>query len=459
LCSTSLLLQMTEKGDWQDMLQSDMEKNLSVKDEGQIVASHRRKIIYRILFCFACLCIFCCATTTITQTPEECAWNSLSRNLSLLDVPNISHAEFISRQKRLAAALDKAGIDAYIAEPSASTAYYLNISSSYELSERPFLLMISRDAKVSYLAPKFELGRIQQLPLAAEDVQVYNWPEDKSPYEVFKEQVPYDSIMLDEHARFMIAAGLMNAGLDVFPTTPQMNALRAVKSKGEIAILEGINKFTLELVRSMQRCIRVGMTQGQVTNIAKGLFEKAGVGKGFWSIVLFGDVAASPHGGNDGADRKLKKGEFVLVDIGSSLHGYGSDVTRTILPKDGRVSDKLMDAWHLVKSAQSAAYAQMVNGTPCAAVDHAARQVIEDGGYGDAFTHRLGHGLGLEMHEHPYLNGANVEELLLSGEVATNEPGIYIEGAFGIRLEDAVVVGDERGHVLTGHRAVSPWEP
>ncbi|ORY78554.1 peptidase M24, structural domain-containing protein [Protomyces lactucae-debilis] len=379
--------------------------------------------------------------------------------MSLLDVPAISRGEFLARQTRLAAALDEAGVDAFIAEPSASTAYYFNISASYELSERPYLLMISRDAQVSYLAPKFELGRIERLPLVAENVHVYAWPEEESPYKVFQEQVPYDSIMLDEHARFMIAAGLMNAGIDVFPATTQINSLRAVKSDAELAILKGINRFTLELVRSVQQCIEVGMTQGHVTEAAEGLFSAAGVGAGFWSIVLFGDEAASPHGSHDGAGRVLKEGEFVLIDIGSSLHGYGSDVTRTILPKKGKVSHRLMDAWHLVHAAQGAALEKMVEGTPCAAVDKAARAVLDAAGLGDAFTHRLGHGLGLEMHEHPYLNGANMEESLLMNEVATNEPGVYVIGEFGIRLEDAVVVGKEQGQVLTGRRAKSPWEP
>jgi Xaa-Pro aminopeptidase len=350
---------------------------------------------------------------------ENEAWEMLKDHVSLLSVREVDRKEFLHRQALLAAELRKAGIDAFVAEPSASTTYYANISTSYELSERPFLVIFDKDGNFSYLAPKFELGRIAALEMVFEEKRVIEWREEESPYEVLKAKTGYGKVMVDEHARFMIAAGLQNAGIEVLSTSFAIQSLRSVKSEAELAILRGINQFTLQLVRALQRSIQVGISQDSIATAAKGLFTRAGVGKGFWAIVLFGEHAANPHGGSAG--KPLADGEFVLIDIGSNLHEYGSDVTRTILPSKSTVSDELLGVWNTVHAAQSAAFKLMRPNETCSAVDGASRDVIIEAGFGEYFTHRLGHGLGLEMHEHPYLNGANGEKLKL-GEIATNEP-------------------------------------
>jgi len=350
---------------------------------------------------------------------ETCAWKNLQTHVSLLDVPPITRQEFISRQAKLAAALHEAGVDAFIAEPSASTSYYANISSSFELSERPFLLMFSKDTQFSYLAPKFELGRIAGLEMVYESKKVYEWKEEEVPYEVLKKETGFKKVMLDEHVRYMIAAGLEEAGVEVVGMTKEVQQLRAVKTSDELAILRGINGFTLVLIRSLQKCIDIGVTQETIFSAAKALFTRAGVGEGYWAIVLFGEQAASPHGGSSG--KTLSDGEFVLIDIGSKLYDYGSDVTRTILPSKSTVSKELWDIWKLVQASQLGAIGLMTENTTCSDVDAASRAVIANRGFGEFFTHRLGHGLGLEMHEHPYLNGANSEKLKV-GEVVTNEP-------------------------------------
>ncbi|PQE28105.1 aminopeptidase ypdF protein [Rutstroemia sp. NJR-2017a WRK4] len=320
---------------------------------------------------------------------HKCAWSSLQTHVSLLSVPPITADEFLTRQQTLSSALKSAGVDAFIAEPSASTAYLANISSSYDLSERPFLVILSASGEASLLVPKFETNRITALEMVFPDDQpkVIQWREEESPYTVLAQHTSFKKIMLDEHARFMIASGLQKNGIEVVPTSQEIQALRAVKSEAELKILSGINEFTLELVRSLQSCIEIGMTQETIVAAASQLFASAGIGKGFWSIVLFGEQAANPHGG---------------------------------------------------------------------------------GGYGEFFTHRLGHGLGLEMHEHPYLNGVNGEKLK-AGEVVTNEPGIYVTDeqalsmgkskGFGVRIEDAILVTKKGGIPMTGARAKSPYEP
>ncbi len=350
---------------------------------------------------------------------ETCAWDTLHHHVALLDVPSITRQEFLDRQSILAAALDEAGVDAFIAEPSASSSYYANISASYDLSERPFLVILDKTGQFSYLAPKFELGRIAGLNMVFENKKVIEWAEEESPYDVLKRDTTYKKVMLDEHVRFMIAAGVQATGIEVVPMSQDIQSLRAVKTDAELAILQGINEFTLELVRSLQKCIKIKMTQETINTAAFNLFSHAGVGEGYWAIVLFGEQAASPHGGSSG--KQLADGEFVLIDIGSKLHDYGSDVTRTILPSKSKVNKELMGIWKTVHASQGAAIELMRINETCSVVDAASRKVITDAGYGEFFTHRLGHGLRLEMHEHTYLNGANSEKLK-AGEVVTNEP-------------------------------------
>ncbi|KAM0128059.1 hypothetical protein ACHAPC_007612 [Botrytis cinerea] len=399
---------------------------------------------------------------------HQCAWSYLEKYEELLDVKPIAREEFLERQKVLAGVLGEDGVDAFIAEPSASTEYFGNVSSAFELSERPFLVILDREGGATLLVPKFESGRIGALDMVFEEEKkrIVEWREEENPYEVLRREMGLKKVVLDEHVRFMVAAGLQDVGVDVQLMSLEMKELRAVKSETELDILRGVNEFTVQLVRSLQKCIKVGMSQESIVEAAEGLFTQAGVGAGFWSIILFGEQAANPHGGGKG--RVLRDGEFVLVDIGTSLHGYGSDVTRTILPSTSTVDKELMNMWHLVYDAQTAAIEKMNINETCSVVDETARNVIKAKGYGEFFTHRLGHGLGLEMHEHPYLNGVNGEKLK-KGEVVTNEPGIYITSSqatklgkkvgFGVRIEDAVLVTEKGGRVMTGSRAKSPYEP
>ncbi|KAI1280258.1 Creatinase/aminopeptidase [Xylaria sp. FL0933] len=403
---------------------------------------------------------------------ETCAWKTLQSHTSLLDVPPIARSDFLARQRVLASALRAAQIDAFVAEPSASTAYYANISAAFHLSERPFLMILDRDAEFSYLVPQFETGRIniesQHMVFDGDaETAAVPWAEEENPYDVLARHLgAHKRVMVDEHLRHMIAAGLKDVGIEVVAMSEEVRRLRSVKTDPEIAILRGINSFTRQLVRSLQGCIHVGLTQEDVVGAGQALFTRAGVGKGFWAVALFGPSAAYPHGGETGA--VLRENEFVLIDIGSQLHGYGSDVTRTILPPGGVVSDELMGIWQTVHRAQTAGFEKMRPNETCSDADAASRVPVKEQGYGPFYTHRLGHGLGLEVHEHPYLNGAN-RERLTAGVVVTNEPGIYVTNeqarelgkseGFGVRLEDPILVTEDGGVPLTGRRAESPWDP
>jgi Xaa-Pro aminopeptidase len=306
---------------------------------------------------------------------QTCAWSELEHALWLLDVPPIEWNEFLARQATLAATLRKEGIDAYIMEPSASSLYYFNVSTSYSLSERPFLTIISSDGSFSVLAPSFEVGRVGGLNMVYDEIRVIEWKEEESPYHVLRQELGNGTtkVMVDEQTRFFITSGLQAANFTVLPVSTAISSIRTVKSQAELRILKGVNQFTAQVIRALQPCIKAGITQEALFDAAYSLFEHAGVGLGFWAIVLFGEQAANPHGGSKG--KVLGNSEFVLIDIGSTLYGYGSDVTRTILPEDESISQELLDAWYLVLSAQGAAISVTGEETPCSVVDAASRYV------------------------------------------------------------------------------------
>jgi Xaa-Pro dipeptidase len=184
--------------------------------------------------------------------------------------------------------------------------------------------------------------------------------------------------------------------------------------------------------------------------------ERLGL-SGVWVLPLIGPDAALPHGGPTG--RSITKGDLILVDTGGSFQGYQSDNTRT-WSFDGPPTADALRGWNTVRDAQKRAYEAMRPGVACGDIDRAARAVIEGAGYGQgyaAFSHRLGHGIGLEGHEEPYLDGGN-KLLLAAGMTFSDEPGIYLPGRFGIRLEDIVVVTED-GADHFGSWQVSPTSP
>jgi len=177
-------------------------------------------------------------------------------------------------------------------------------------------------------------------------------------------------------------------------------------------------------------------------------------------LTLFGENAALPHG--SGTDRILGKEDFILIDCGGSLHGYSSDITRTFALPESTIPTEHLSIWFTVHGAQKVALHTAHNGTVTSTVDEKARTSIKGHGYAKYFTHRLGHGIGLEGHESPYLRGGS-DDLIMTGHVFSNEPGVYIEGDVGVRLEDIFYIAEDgSAEFLTegvGGQAVSPWKP
>jgi Xaa-Pro dipeptidase len=218
-----------------------------------------------------------------------------------------------------------------------------------------------------------------------------------------------------------------------------------VKSAHEIDIMRFANQKTLEAYRSAFKTLRIGMTQAELASNVSDAMAKLGYRGG--ALVLFGESSAYPHGLP--APRSLAENQVVLVDGGLAVHGYPADMTRTVV--FGTPAPEAQKVFDIVHEAQARALAFAAPGKKCGDVDAVARKVITDAGYGPdyrTFTHRLGHGIGLEGHEWPYLvRGSQV--VLEPGMTFSDEPGIYQYGKFGVRLEDIMAITDTGAEMLT----------
>ncbi|KAF8321295.1 Creatinase/aminopeptidase [Clavulina sp. PMI_390] len=423
-------------------------------------------------------------------------------------IPPIPLSDFVSRQRSLVKRLRETNAGAYIAEPGSNGLYFANISSAqWHLSERPFLIIITpaerpvTEASFTILAPRFEIERAKLLGipiirgegLGSQSIAFIEWAEDEDPFNVLFKALPDSvtngTVVLDQGMRKFIADGLVGAGLTVksggYP--PRIAQIREQKSAAEIELLKCANEATVLAVREVKRRLRIGMTESATRKILEQAMTAVGLTNG-GGLVLFGENAALPHG--SGTDKRLEYGDFILMDVGGSLHGYVSDVTRTFtISPPGSIDPRHLELWYVVLAAQKAALKAAQRGVYARNVDKIAREVVKTGleDYGvkmqerwrflgtndqsqenfdvnDYFTHRLGHGIGLEGHESPYLvGGQSNRAVLATNNTFSNEPGVYILNKVGIRLEDCFYVPENGPGVLltegVGGLSASPWEP
>jgi len=221
--------------------------------------------------------------------------------------------------------------------------------------------------------------------------------------------------------------------------------LRRVKDEKELELMRTAGRITSAGMKAAYQTIRPGVTEIEVAaEIEYAMRKKGGWGPGFETIVASGVRSAYPHGGC--LDRKIRKGDLVVVDIGSLYEHYHSDMTRTIVA--GKASEKQERVYKIVRSAQEDAYQATKAGAKGRDVDETARRVIQEGGYGQYFVHGLGHGVGLEIHEQPTLS-ATSKDRLVAGNVVTDEPGIYLPNFGGVRIEDTILVRKDKGEIFT----------
>jgi Xaa-Pro dipeptidase len=349
--------------------------------------------------------------------------------------------------------------DALFVAPGTSLYYFTGIR--WGVSERLLALVLPRTGDPIVVVPAFEEGRMRErLHLAAE---VRAWQEDESPTKIAATALADRGIRtgrigVEETAAFTFFDHLRGAGpgFECVSADPVTIACRGRKSAHELELMRLAGEATFDVFRAVFASLKEGMSQEEIGKLVEGGFSKMGLRGG--ALVLLGASAALPHGTIK--PQKLKDGDVVLIDGGCAVEGYESDVTRTGI--FGKAPEKVAHVYEIVRKAQNAALDAARAGRLSGTVDDAARKVVTDAGYGPDykyFTHRLGHGIGLDGHEHPYLVRGS-KTVLEPGMTFSNEPGIYIPGEFGMRCEDYMVIAaDGPAQLLTAGFAVSLEKP
>jgi Xaa-Pro dipeptidase len=349
--------------------------------------------------------------------------------------------------------------DALFFAPGTSLYYFTGIR--WGVSERLLGLIVPRAGAPVLVVPGFEEGRLREKLRFPIEVRV--WQEDESPTKIAagalaERGVRTGQLGVEETAAFTFFDHLHAAasGFECVSADPLTIACRGRKSQHELELMRLACEATCDVFRAVFASLKEGTSQDDIGRLVEAGFSKMGLHGG--ALVLLGASAALPHGTLQ--PQKLKEGNVVLIDGGCAVDGYQSDVTRTGV--FGKPSEKVASVYEIVKKAQDAALDAARKGKLSGAVDDAARKIITDAGYGPGykfFTHRLGHGIGLDGHEHPYLVRGS-KTVLEPGMTFSNEPGIYIPGEFGLRCEDDMVIAaDGAAQLLTPGFAVSLEKP
>lgn len=339
--------------------------------------------------------------------------------------------------------------DALLLAPGTSLYYFTGIR--WGLSERLLALVVPRSGQALLISPAFEEGRMRELMRYPLEVRV--WQEDESPTKLIATSLADRNLRsgrvgIDEALPFTFYDHFRNAapGFECVSAEPVTIACRAHKSPHELELMRLACEATFDIYRQVFPALRQGMTEEDIAKLVSAGFAKMKLRGG--ALVLLGASAALPHGTKQ--PQKLKEGDVVLIDGGCSVEGYQSDVTRTGI--FGKPSDKTVRAFQAVRKAQDTTLDAARAARSSGSVDDAARAVISNAGFGadyKLFTHRVGHGIGLDGHEHPYLVRGS-KTVLEVGMTFSNEPGIYIPGEFGLRCEDDMVItADGPAQLLT----------
>jgi Xaa-Pro dipeptidase len=380
-------------------------------------------------------------------------------NLSAQAKP-FTNDERLARIERARQLMVKNNIDAIIlANNAKSSVYFANIRLGG--SERLWALVIPPKAKPFVVCPAFEEDRARELLESGpfgKDADILTWQEDENPFALTVKGlrdrgIATGTVGLDENMKFIFAESLAKAGpqLHFVSAIPVTAGCRMIKDQHELDCIGLACRATLLVYRAVYRSLRGGMTTHDVHRLIQQGYQHVGF-EGEASLNI-GEFTASPHGSMQ--PQTIREGTILMFDDGCEVEGYTSDITRTFVL--GKATDKMKSVFDLVRKAQSAALAAARPGVTLGEVDAAARKVIADAGYGPGFkyfTHRLGHGIGMDMHEWPYVVKNNMfgwerNPVMQPNMVFSDEPGIYIRGEFGVRLEDDMHVTENGAELFT----------
>jgi len=358
-----------------------------------------------------------------------------------------------ARQEKARKLMRENGLGAVMLMEGTSLNYFTGIR--WWGGERLFAMVLPAEGTSFYVCPAFEEGRAREQIARSPDgekADVRIWQEDESPYEgvaqgLRNRGIATATVGIEETVKFVFSDNLRKATASAtfVSATPVTAGCRMIKSPHEIQLMRLASQVTLAAYEATYRALKEGMTQKDVQNFVEAAHRELGFEGG--AEVQVGEYSAFPHGSV--APQKISEGTIVMVDGGCNVEGYASDITRTFVL--GKATDKMKQVFEIVHRAQTAALAAAKPGVEAGSVDAAARKVITDAGYGPDykyFAHRLGHGMGMDGHEWPYLVRGNATKL--QPEMTfSDEPGIYIRGEFGIRLEDDMHITENGAELFT----------
>jgi Xaa-Pro dipeptidase len=377
-----------------------------------------------------------------------------SRKNEASPIPSEERTARLERARKL---MSENGIDAIVLMAGTSLNYFTGIR--WWGSERLFAAVLPTKGDAFCVCPAFEEGRAnEQIANAPESIHgdLRTWQEDENPYRLVAQGlrecgVATGRVGIEESIHFVFSDGIAKAAPQVTLTsaTPVTAGCRMIKSPNEIALMRLAAQVTLAAYEAVYHALREGMTPQQVEELIAAAYGRLGFpGEANAEVDEF---TAYPHGSTK--PQVIREGSIVMIDDGCVVEGYLSDITRTFVVGKApeKTGDKMKKVFDIVRRAQATALAAARPGVECGTIDDAARKVITDSGYGPDykyFTHRLGHGLGMDEHEWPYLVRGNTTKLQ-ANVTTSNEPGIYIRGEFGIRLEDDMHVTENGAELFT----------
>ncbi|MEO5614590.1 MAG: Xaa-Pro peptidase family protein [Cypionkella sp.] len=351
----------------------------------------------------------------------------------------IALAELQARIAGLQVRMQRDGVKAVWLDASSSLTYFTGLRLG--LSERMHGALVPASGPLIYVSPQFEVPKLRSLLRVEGDVAA--WEEDQDPYALIAAELaagaaPGAGLALDPATPFVFAAGLMErvAG-PILSAQAMIEAQRQRKSAAEIALIQTAMDASFAVQKAVHAGLRQGISTTEVTDFILAAHLASGL-KPLFAAAQFGEATAYPHGVPD--PQQLQQGDMVLFDMGGTLHGYASDITRTYV--FGNPTARQRQLWELERQAQAAGFAAAQIGVACSAVDAAARGVFTAAGLGPDYQvpglpHRTGHGLGLDIHEAPYIVGGN-DTPLAAGMCFSIEPMLCVYGECGVRLEDIV---------------------
>jgi len=366
----------------------------------------------------------------------------------------ISPAERGARQERARELMSEYKMDALLMAGGTSLRYFTGIG--WGNSERFCGFVLPRKGNAFCIAPAFEEERLrEQMKLFPDGdrVRILTWQEDEDPYLLLARglqdaSLTAGTIGVEERTSFVYVDGITRAspGFTLISATPVTAGCRSIKSNHELALMSLADQVTLAAYEAAWKSIHDGATTHDLTDLVMRAYSQQGFPQGSVSAQT-GAFTALPHGSIQ--PQVIREGAVVMIDDGCVVEGYQADITRTLVL--GKPSDKMKSVFDVVHKAQATALAAARPRTECQNVDAAARKVIDDAGFGPGyahFTHRVGHGIGMDMHEWPYLVKKN-QQKLAARMTFSDEPGIYLRGEFGVRLEDDMHITENGAALFT----------